>query len=160
MELQQEMAGLAERSVLLNEDSGAIERGRVRILEGDIKNARKTFAPRSFDTVVTNPPYKRLGAGIPCGSDRLNIARHESTCTLSDIVENAAFLLKSRGDFIMVNRPERLADAIEALRACRLEPKELRFVYSDIHARPILFLLRAVLFGGKNLVIEKGIEVK
>lgn len=60
----------------------------------------------------------------------------------------------------MVNHPERLADAFEAMRAYRLEPKELQFVYSEISARPILFLVHAVLFGGKNLVIEKGIEVK
>ena len=60
----------------------------------------------------------------------------------------------------MVHHPERLADAEESLRACRLEPKDLQYVYSYLSARPILFLVRAVLFGGKNLVIEKGIEVK
>lgn len=160
LEIQEEMAALAQRSVCLNEESGVLERGRVKIFAGDIKNARRDFTGRSFDAVVTNPPYKRQRAGILNGSRRLNVARHEIACTLSDIIENASYLLKNRGNFIMVNHPERLADAIEAMRAVRLEPKELQFVYSEISAQPILFLVRAVLFGGKNLVIEKGIEVK
>lgn len=160
LEIQKETANLAKRSVCLNEEAGVLERERVKIWEGDIKNAKTNFSARSFDVVVTNPPYKRRRAGIPNENERLNIARHEITCTLTDIVENASFLLKSRGDFIMVNHPERLADAFEAMRAYRLEPKELQFVYSEISARPILFLVHAVLFGGKNLVIEKGIEVK
>ena len=137
-----------------------MKQGRVRIVEGDIRNAKAYFPPRSFDVIVTNPPYKRNGAGIRSGNERLDLARHEISCTLPQIAQSASFLLKSRGDFLMVHHPERLADAVEALRACRLEPKELQFVYSDLSARPILFLVRAVLFGGKNLVIEKGIEVK
>ncbi|HBV51461.1 MAG TPA: hypothetical protein DEF06_04175, partial [Clostridiales bacterium] len=160
LEIQEEMVRLAERSVHLNEQSGALKQGRVRIVEGDIRNAKEYFPPRSFDVVVTNPPYKRNGTGIRSGSERLDLARHEISCTLPQIVQSASFLLKSRGDFLMVHHPERLADALEALRACRLEPKELQLVYSDLQARPILFLVHAVLFGGKNLVIEKGIEVK
>lgn len=160
LEIQEEMVRLAERSVHLNEQSGALKQGRVRIVEGDIRNAKEYFPPRSFDVVVTNPPYKRNGTGIRSGNERLDLARHEISCTLPQIVQSASFLLKSRGDFLMVHHPERLADALEALRACRLEPKELQFVYSDLQARPILFLVHAVLFGGKNLVIEKGIEVK
>ena len=109
---------------------------------------------------MTNPPYKRKGAGILNDSSRLNIARHEISCTLADIVENSAFLLKNGGDFIMINHTERLADAIEEMRKNRIEPKELQFVYSDISGKPMLFLVHGVLFGGRNLVIEKGIEVK
>lgn len=160
LEIQKEMAELAARSVKLNEDAGVLAENRIAIQEGDITKADEYFAGRSFDTIVTNPPYKRRGAGILNDSSRLNIARHEISCTLADIIQKSAYLLKNGGDFIMVNHTERLADAIEEMRKNRIEPKELQFVYSDITAKPVLFLVHGVLFGGKNLVIEKGIEVK
>ena len=160
IEIQQEMAELAERSVLLNEKSGAAAPGRIKIIAEDVKKVRERFPARSFDVIVTNPPYKRQGAGILNEKSPLTIARHEIACTLSDITSAASYLLKNRGHFMMINHPERLADTIELLRRDRLEPKELQFVYSDIGSRPILFLIHAILFGGKNLVIEKGIEVK
>lgn len=160
IEVQHEMAEMAARSVKLNEEADALSHERVKIIEGDINDAKNIFAANSFDVIVTNPPYKRKGTGILNESERLHIARHETACTLEDIIEKSAFLLKNMGHFAMVNRPERLSDAIEALRRFRLEPKKLQFVYSDITGRPILFLLHAVLFGGRNLIIEKGIEVK
>lgn len=160
LEIQEEMAKLAARSVKMNEDSGALEKNRITIKCGDINNSAELFDRRSLDAIVTNPPYKRRGAGILNDSDKLNIARHELSCTLGDIIEKAAYLLKPSGEFLMVNHTERLADAIEEMRKNKIEPKELKFVYSNIVEKPVLFLIRGVLFGGKNLVIEKGIEVK
>ena len=160
LEIQKEMAELADKSVKLNEKSGALEQDRIKIINGDIMDAKNLFNGRSFDAVVTNPPYKRKGTGILNESSRLNIARHEISCTLADIIEQSAYLLKNGGNFMMVNHTERLADAIEEMRKNKIEPKELQFIYSDITAKPILFLIHGVLFGGKNLIIEKGIEVK
>ena len=160
LEIQKEMAELADKSVKLNEKIGALAQDRIKIINGDIMDAKNLFNGRSFDAVVTNPPYKRKGTGILNESSRLNIARHEISCTLADIIKQSAYLLKKGGNFMMVNHTERLADAIEEMRKNKIEPKELQFIYSDITAKPILFLIHGVLFGGKNLIIEKGIEVK
>lgn len=160
LEIQEEMVELANKSIKINEQSGALAENRIKIINADIMNVKNIFPTRSFNAIVTNPPYKRRGSGILNDSNRLNIARHEIYCTLADIIEKSAYLLKKGGDFIMVNHPERLADSIEAMRKYKIEPKELQFVYSDINSKPILFLVHGVLFGGKNLIIEKGIEVK
>lgn len=160
LEIQKEMAELADKSVKLNEKSGALAQDRIKIINGDIMDAKNLFNGRSFDAIVTNPPYKRKGTGILNESSRLNIARHEISCTLADIIKQSAYLLKKGGNFMMVNHTERLADAIEEMRKNEIEPKELQFIYSNITAKPILFLIHGVLFGGKNLIIEKGIEVK
>lgn len=160
LEIQEEMAHLAEKSVRMNEESGALAKNRIQIINGDIMNVKEILKGRAFDAIVTNPPYKRKGSGIINETSRLNIARHEISCTLADIIEKSAFLLKNGGDFIMVNHTERLADAIEAMRKNKIEPKELQFVYSKIDESPILFMVHGVLFGGKNLIIKKGIEVK
>ena len=150
LELQAEYADMAERSVTVNSLNH-----RIHIIEGDIKRTTAIFGKGSMQAVVTNPPYKRAGAGIPSGLESEAIARHEIYCTLEDVIRNAAAVLVPGGGFFMINRPERLADAIELMRQYRLEPKHLRFVYPKADRQPSMFLVAGVKGGGKNLVIDK-----
>ena len=52
LEISPTSADMAARSVLLND-----LQERVEIVRGDIKEAGELFAPASFDTVTSNPPY-------------------------------------------------------------------------------------------------------
>ena len=52
LEIQDEIARMAERSVKLNHLENKIE-----IVHGDIKEASRIFGAASFDVVTTNPPY-------------------------------------------------------------------------------------------------------
>lgn len=102
----------------------------------------------TFRTVTMNPPYKVDGTGILSSSRADQIARHETACTLEDICNAARRLLTFGGKFCLCNRPERLADVIEAFRAANLEPKRLRMVQKRPDTKPWLFLLEGRL-GGK-----------
>lgn len=82
----------------------------------------------SFDVVSMNPPYVRSGGGILSEDSEAATARHETQCTLYDASRAAASLLRSGGRFCICVRPERLTDALCAMRECRVEPKILRFV--------------------------------
>ena len=93
IEIQGEMAEMAARSVAMNEAAGVLERSRICIETCDIQTADRLFPTRSFDAVVTNPPYKRRGSGILNETEQLQIARHEITCTLSEWIERSAFFL-------------------------------------------------------------------
>lgn len=150
LELQGEYAEMARRSVALNGLSS-----RITIVEGDIKSAASIFGKASMQLVLTNPPYKRAGAGIHSGLESEAIARHEIYCNLEDVIQNAAAVLEPGGAFFMIHRPERLADAIETMRRYKLEPKRIRFVYPKIDRSPSMFLVAGVKCGGKNLVIER-----
>ena len=55
--------------------------------------------------------------------------------------------------FVLVHRPERLADLIFSLRSHRLEPKRLQFVRHSASSRRSLVLLEAVLDGSSGLNI-------
>src|SRR5699024_599304 len=57
------------------------------------------------------------------------IARHEIHLTLEEAVKSASQLLKQGGKAAFVHRPGRLLDIVSAMRANRLEPKRMRFVY-------------------------------
>ena len=59
LEIQEEMAEMASRSVILNQLSERLE-----IVQGDIKLYREYFGKSSFDVVVSNPPYTNKGCGL------------------------------------------------------------------------------------------------
>lgn len=91
-----------------------------------------------------NPPYKELGSGITNENKSKLIARHEITATLEDFVKTAAALLKDKGELYIVHKPERTVDIITKLRENKLEPKELKVVYSRKDTDASLILIKAV----------------
>ncbi len=148
VEIQEKAADAAKRNVIIN----GLE-GKIDIIEGNITEMTAKFGKSSFDAVVTNPPYKRSKSGIRSDDDAEYIARHEVSCTLEDMIKTASELLVPYGNFYMVNRPERLADAIETMRKYRIEPKMLQFVSKDSGKAPVMFLIHGVHLGGKNLKV-------
>lgn len=150
LEIQPESAQMAERSVLLNE-----LQGKISIVEGDIKEVTSYFPSASFDVVTSNPPYMQDGGGLRNEFSPKAIARHELLCNLEDVIKGAAKMLKPKGRFYMVHRPNRLTDIFVLLRQYHLEPKRLRFVHSYIDKEPSMLLVEASR-GGKPMVkVEK-----
>ena len=139
IEVQEEVAQMARRSVKLNNMKDKIE-----ILNINIKNVFSILEKNKYDVIVTNPPYKKLDTGLTSIDKRQLISRHEIECTLEDIIENSNKLLKDLGVFYMVHRAERLVDIMCLLRKHKLEPKNVRFVHSKQGEKPNLILVRAV----------------
>ena len=100
LEIQEESADMARRSVLYNH----LEE-KIRVVTGDIKDASGIFGASSFDIVTTNPPYMIGQHGISSGSEAKAIARHEVLCTLDDILRESAKLLVPGGRFYMDKEP-------------------------------------------------------
>lgn len=116
--------------------------GRIIPLCMDLKELTARQVPLgSFDLVTCNPPYKAEHAGILSEGQAEQIARHEIFCTLEDICFVASRMLKFGGRLCICQRPERLADAMEAMRRAGIEPKRLRLVAKHHHSAPWLFLL-------------------
>ena len=123
IEIQKEVADMAKRSIKLN---GLEE--KFKILNMNIKDVFEFIEPNSIDTIVTNPPYMKLNSGAQNIEEKKLISRHEVECNLEDIVKISYKLLKSKAEFYMVHRAERIVDILYTLRKYRLEPKQLRFV--------------------------------
>ena len=94
-----------------------------------------------LDLVTCNPPYKAYQAGIESQLTAQKIARHEVLCNIYDICRSAKRLLRFGGRLCICNRPERLADCMDAMRQNGIEPKRLQFVAKAPDAQPWLFLL-------------------
>lgn len=154
LEIQEESADMAKRSVLYNhlED-------KIKVVCGDIKEASALFGAASFDVVTTNPPYMNDKHGLKNPDLPKAIARHEVMCTLEDVIREAAKVLKVNGRFYMVHRPFRLVEIINTLSKYKLETKRMRLVHPYIDKEPNMVLLEAVK-GGKSMIkIEKPLIV-
>ena len=154
LEIQKEVAEMAERSVRLNhlED-------RVDIVRGDIKEASRLFGKASFDVVTSNPPYMNDNHGLKNPDLPKAIARHEVFCTLDDVCREASLLLRSGGRFYMVHRPHRLAEIITALKTYRLEPKRMKLVHPFADKDANMVLIEAVLGGRSMMKVEAPVIV-
>lgn len=154
VEIQNEVADMAKRSVKMNhlED-------RIEIINDNITNLTKKLGQGQFDVVVTNPPYKKKETGIVNENNIKMISRHEITADLEDFIRIASEQLKDKGSFYMINRPERIADIVEYLRKYKLEPKELRFLQSTVNKAPNGVLVKAVKNGGKFLKVKEPLII-
>ena len=154
IEIQEKVAEMAKRSVELNGLQNQIE-----ILNINLKEIDKHLKANSIDIIVTNPPYQSNDSGVQNECEEKRISRHEIYCNFEDICEKASFLLKDKGEIYIVHRPERLVDVICNLRKYKLEPKEIKYVQSNINKSPVLVLIKAVKNGGSFLKTLKPLIV-
>jgi tRNA1Val (adenine37-N6)-methyltransferase len=146
LEIQEESADMARRSVAMNKQTDKVD-----IVLGDIKEASKLFGAASFDVVTSNPPYMNDQHGLTNPDLPKAIARHEILCSLEDVVREAAKVLKPGGRFYMVHRPFRLVELINTLTAYKLEPKRLKMVHPFIDKEPNMVLIECIK-GAKSMI--------
>ena len=89
LEIQEASADMARRSVQYNDLEQKIE-----IKTGDIKEAAALYGAASFEVITVNPPYMIGEHGLKNDNEAKYIARHEVYCTLQNVVEQSAKLLK------------------------------------------------------------------
>ena len=143
LEIQDEMADMAARSVALNH----LEE-KVSIVKGDIKEASRLFGAASFDVVTSNPPYMNDAHGLK-----------NPDLPKDDVTREAARLLRPGGRFYMVHRPHRLIEIITALTKYKLEPKRMKMVHPFVEKDANMVLIEAVR-GGKSMIkVEAPIVV-
>ena len=154
LEIQEESAGMAVRSVKLN---GLEE--KIDIVTGDIKEAASIFGAASFEVITTNPPYMIGRHGLKNENEALYIARHEALCTIDDISRESAKVLKSKGRFYMVHRPFRLPELLAKMSAATLEPKRMRLVYPYVDKEPNMVLIEGLKGGNPRMEVEPPLIV-
>jgi len=154
IEIQEEMAQMAQRSSQLNELEST-----VKFFNKDLKDIDFLKSLGKFDALTVNPPYKLNNSGIVNASDKLAIARHEVMCSLEDVILAARILLKDNGRMYMVHKPERLVDIITLMRKHRIEPKRIRMVHPNSKKAPNIVLVEGQRDGGRFLQWEPPLYV-
>lgn len=154
LEIQTESADMADRSVKLND-----LQGKIRIVQGDIKEASGIFGASVFDAITCNPPYMIGEHGLQNSDAPKAIARHEVLCTFEDVARETARMLRPGGKFFLVHRPFRLAEIMETLMRYQLEPKRMQLVYPYVDKEPNMVLLEAAKGGRSRMTVEKPLIV-
>ena len=154
IEIQQDVANMAKRSSQLNNLQDRFEVVNTNII--DLKNI---YEKQSFDVIVTNPPYKKENTGITNENEAKLISRHEITANLEDFISISKDLLKDKGEFYMVHRPERLVDILSLMRKYKIEPKILKFVSPNKNKEPNLILVKGIKNANSFLKVEKNLYV-
>ena len=154
IEIQQDVANMAKRSSQLNN-----LQDRFEVVNTNIINLKNIYEKQSFDVIVTNPPYKKENTGITNENEAKLISRHETTAILEDFISISKDLLKDKGEFYMVHRPERLVDILSLMRKYKIEPKILKFVSPNKNKEPNLILIKGIKNANSFLRVEKNLYV-
>lgn len=153
VEIQHEAAELARHAAEYNRLPS------LHVAETDLRALNSSYYGR-YDLVACNPPYKKAGTGAVSTADSALKARHETFCTLEDIVKVSAKLLKNKGRFCLCHRPERLAEIIILMCKYNVEPKRLRFVQQRVSTKPWLVLAEGKKDARPGLIIEPALIVE
>lgn len=103
----------------------------------------------TFDIVTCNPPYIKKGSGIVNVNDKKKLARHEYSVEFDDICKVASLILKSNKKFYFIHHTERLTELLIILKKYNLEPKKLKFIYTNTE-KPSSLVLVEVIKNGKT----------
>lgn len=140
IEIQPEIYNLALKSIKYNHFEDKIKMLNINVLE-----AKNYFPGNNFDIITCNPPFFKVDkTSIINTKKELAIARHELTITLSEIIEIASFLLKDKGNFYLVHRPDRLEEILNLASKNSLHVKEIKFITSKPEEYAIMVLLKFV----------------
>lgn len=112
----------------------------MELVRADLRALRGVLEPRSFDLVVSNPPYVAAGAGRTNAADEKAVARHELLCSLPELAASARALLRDGGVAKLVFPASRLPELFSVFGAAGLAPRRMRLVY-PVPKRPARMVL-------------------
>jgi tRNA1Val (adenine37-N6)-methyltransferase len=132
-----------------------------RVVAGDVKTLFQTVEREAFSRVICNPPFYPPGTGRTNENREALMARHQFSAALADFISAAAAAVKNRGSTYFIYPAGGLSELISAGKMHRLEPKEIRFVYSypEPAKNAKLVLIRCVKNGGSGVNIVPPLYV-
>lgn len=145
VERQARLVELARKSALQNGQD-------IRFLEADAADAPALLGHGSFTAAVMNPPY--FESGEKSANPSRAAARHDAERTLDTFLTSAFLLLKNGGKLFLIYPADALSALFAALKAHRLEPKRLRFLYTKPQGNAVRVLVEAKKLGRPGLVVE------
>jgi tRNA1Val (adenine37-N6)-methyltransferase len=125
VEIQPDLSRIARRNVADNHLSD-----RIRLVGKDIKTLSLVDIGGPVDTVVTNPPYRKLESGKINADSQRAVARHELKIDLEAVLLTAWRMLRRSGRLFIIYPSVRTVDLLAAIRSSGLEPKNLTMIHS------------------------------
>lgn len=150
LEIQEGLADLARRNVELNGLGGRIE-----VVRADFREWRPG---RTFDLIVSNPPYIRRASGFLSPSAERSAAKHELHGGIDDLMSKTAEWLEPGGRACFVYPERRRSDLARAADRQGFVVRRFRHVRPRAGAAPHLFLIELGFDAGGTARAEPEIE--
>ncbi len=112
-----------------------------------------------FDTIISNPPYRKLNTGRMNPNQEKAIARHEISMDLNSLLDKTSSLLKHGGTFIMTYPLLRLNEVQKKLYSNKLFPSRLLYIHGSRDADARIFLIESIKNRKVKCVIEKPLFI-
>ena len=144
VEIQGPLAQLAKKNIELNQCED-----KIAVIQADMRDVPHFLWKKTFDVIVSNPPYYALGTGRINPVLELAIARHELKGSVKEVVQVAKSMLKEKGRLYLIYPACRTMRLLTILKEYRLEPKKLRFVH-PYQNKEANFVLVEAIKGGKE----------
>ncbi len=155
IEIQKEVYELGIKSINKNN-----LQNRINFYNIDIKEYYKNQESDTVDIITCNPPYFKITDDSHLNEDmHKQIARHELTLNLEDIMKISKKLLKNGASLYLVHRPDRMIDIIDTMRKNNIEPKRIKLVYPKKYREANILLIEGVKNGNPGLKIEEPLYV-
>ncbi len=158
VEIQADLASLAEANAIMN------GLDTFRVIHGDLTTltlGHEAFSglPR-VSMVVSNPPHNPLTRGRPSPDAVRALASHEVACTLAQLLDTAAGLLREGGLLAMIHRADREPEISEGLLARGFALETLVRVRPNPGADPtrLLVLAEKVTQGHRSAARSRPVE--
>ncbi|MBI5561982.1 MAG: methyltransferase [Deltaproteobacteria bacterium] len=145
VEIDPDMAGLARENVARN----GLE-NRITVMNADLRALADVYPEGAFSVVISNPPYRKAGAGRPSPIEARETARAESA-TLTELLRVSRRLAGACGRIFYVYPVARLQEMLEECGAAALRPKRLRFMRAKADATAKFFMIELGAEGGLSI---------
>jgi len=128
VELQEELFECARDNFLSNGVPDS-DLQSLQAFRGDFREELPDIVPGSFNLVVSNPPYGRMGEGRRNPDSGRETARHEVSSSLEELFSVAGRFMAPGGRFALILPVERIRDIEMCRRQTRMSMKVTRLVY-------------------------------
>ena len=118
-----------------------------------------TYQAEEADVVICNPPYFETDPKLLSKDEYKNLAKHEGSLTLENLIKIIRRNLKNHGTLFLLFLTSRLTEVIEELKKNKMIVKKLKFVYDENKEVSNVVLIKAVKGAKPGIVVEKPLII-
>jgi tRNA1Val (adenine37-N6)-methyltransferase len=148
IEIQEGLHRTAEKNRLLNNYDN------VTFIRADVRKSIDLLRSYRFRVIISNPPFRALGAGRTSPGASRFLARCEATLDLATLLHIVSSLLETKGRLYVIYPSQRLAPVVAAAAARGLELKRLRLVHPRQNEPSNLFLAEFIKGAGPGTTVD------
>ena len=132
---------------------------RVFLVRADFRLADRLFRPRSFDVVVSNPPYHEYGRGRINALSEKALSRHQIMMPVTELLRVSSNLLKDGGRISLIYPANGMHLIAKTASDSGFKMSRVLWVYPRVNAKPSLICIEAKQSNVMVDLVESRIEL-